>query len=100
MLETMIVDGDVNTVMLPEGRYTKMRNVWFIPSVTTLVAWLKRAGYKNIRLADVNQTSTEEQRATNWMRFESLSDFLDPDDQSKTIEGYPAPKRAVIIANV
>jgi tRNA (mo5U34)-methyltransferase len=27
-----------------------------------------------------------------------LSDFLDPEDHSKTIEGLPAPMRAVIVA--
>lgn len=100
VLETLVVDGEEGYTLVPEGRYAKMRNVWFIPSVPTLMAWMKRTGYKNIRLVDINQTSIEEQRATDWMRFESLPDFLDPDDQSKTIEGYPAPKRAVIIATV
>ena len=98
VLETLVVDGDEGYTLVPEERYAKMRNVWFIPSIPTLSAWMKRAGYKNIRLVDVNQTSTNEQRATDWMRFESLPDFLDPDDQSKTVEGYPASKRAVIIA--
>jgi tRNA (mo5U34)-methyltransferase len=32
------------------------------------------------------------------MTFESLADFLDPQDIGKTIEGYPAPKRAVFLA--
>jgi tRNA (mo5U34)-methyltransferase len=32
------------------------------------------------------------------MVFESLSDFLDPKDKNKTIEGYPAPKRAIFLA--
>ncbi len=32
------------------------------------------------------------------MTTESLADFLDPQDQRKTVEGYPAPLRAVIIA--
>ena len=32
------------------------------------------------------------------MRFESLVDFLDKDDLSLTVEGYPAPKRAVFTA--
>jgi tRNA (mo5U34)-methyltransferase len=98
ILETLVVDGDEGYTLVPEERYAKMRNVWFIPSIPTLSAWMKRAGYKNIRLVDVNQTSTNEQRATDWMCFESLPDFLNPDDQSKTVEGYPAPKRAVIIA--
>ncbi len=99
VLETLVVDGEEGYTLVPEDRYAKMRNVWFIPSIPTLMAWMKRTGYKNIRLVDVNQTSIEEQRATEWMRFESLPDFLDPNDHSKTIEGYPAPRRAVIIAN-
>jgi tRNA (mo5U34)-methyltransferase len=32
------------------------------------------------------------------MRFESLSDFLDKQDNSKTIEGHPAPTRAILLA--
>ena len=43
-------------------------------------------------------TSTDEQRATKWMTNHSLIDFLDPNNKSLTIEGYPAPKRAVFIA--
>ncbi|WP_122853349.1 DUF1698 domain-containing protein, partial [Pseudomonas viridiflava] len=37
-------------------------------------------------------------RGTEWMKYQSLSDFLDPEDHSKTIEGLPAPMRAVIVA--
>ena len=48
---------------------------------------------------DESVTTLDEQRRTDWMRNESLADFLDPVDASKTIEGYPAPKRAIIIAN-
>jgi tRNA (mo5U34)-methyltransferase len=32
------------------------------------------------------------------MQFQSLADFLDPDDHSRTIEGYPAPRRALLRA--
>ncbi|MBR9800034.1 MAG: DUF1698 domain-containing protein, partial [Gammaproteobacteria bacterium] len=39
-----------------------------------------------------------EQRATDWMTYHSLSDFLDPADPSLTREGHPAPRRAVLIA--
>ena len=100
VLETIIVDGVEGYSLVPENRYSKMRNVWFIPSIPTLIAWMKRIGYKNISLIDESVTTTDEQRATHWMRFESLSDFLDPVDPTKTVEGYPAPKRAVILANV
>ncbi|BBM88117.1 tRNA 5-methoxyuridine(34)/uridine 5-oxyacetic acid(34) synthase CmoB [Candidatus Uabimicrobium amorphum] len=98
ILETLVIDGENGQTLLPEKRYAKMRNVWFIPSCLTLEAWLKRCGFIDIELVDVSTTSLHEQRATKWMTFESLRDFLDPQDTSKTIEGYPAPKRAIFIA--
>jgi len=98
VLETLVIDGKKGEVLVPEGRYSKMPNVWFIPSCLTLESWLKRAGFKHIRLIDVNQTTIEEQRKTDWMVFESLSDFLDPKDNNKTIEGCTAPKRAIFLA--
>ncbi|MDX8386907.1 MAG: tRNA 5-methoxyuridine(34)/uridine 5-oxyacetic acid(34) synthase CmoB [Ghiorsea sp.] len=98
VLETLVVDGDETTCLMPTGRYAKMRNVWFIPSVAMLEIWLKRVGFKDVRCVDVNRTSIEEQRATEWMTFESLDDFLDPTDKHKTIEGYQAPTRAVMVA--
>ena len=99
MLETLVVDGDENTVLVPMDRYAKMKNVYFIPSVAALIHWLQKSGFKNVRCVDVAVTSLEEQRKTDWLENESLIDFLDPNDHSKTIEGYPAPKRAVILAN-
>lgn len=98
VLETLIVEGDCNSVLVPEGRYAKMRNVWFIPSIDMLQLWLRRVGLKDIRVVDVTATSVQEQRSTDWMTFESLPDFLDPNDRSKTVEGYPAPLRAVVTA--
>ena len=100
ILETLVIEGDDQSVLIPEDRYAKMRNVWFLPTPDLLVRMLERAGFVNIRVVDINQTSIEEQRATDWMIFESLEDFLDPEDHNKTIEGYPAPKRAVVIANI
>jgi tRNA (mo5U34)-methyltransferase len=99
VLETLVVDGDENTVLVPMDRYAKMKNVYFIPSVAALIHWLQKTGFKNVRCVDVAVTSLEEQRKTDWLENESLIDFLDPNDHSKTIEGYPAPKRAVILAN-
>ena len=60
--------------------------------------WLEKCGFIDVRIVDACVTSTEEQRRTEWMTTESLADFLDPQDQRKTVEGYPAPLRAVIIA--
>lgn len=98
ILESLVVDGGPNDVLLPEHRYAHMRNVWFIPSCEALQGWLKRCGFSNIRLVDVTVTTTEEQRSTDWMDFKSLKDFLDPNDPNLTLEGYPAPKRAIFIA--
>ena len=99
VLETLIIDGGLGQVLLPEDRYAKMRNVWFLPSCDTLISWLQRCGFKNIRLVDVTVTSIEEQRSTDWMKFHSLNDFLDSNNPNMTCEGLPAPKRAIIIAN-
>lgn len=99
VLETLIVDGDENTVLVPGERYAKMRNVWFLPSEKAMCAWLERCGFSNVRVVNTDVTALNEQRKTEWIDTESLQDFLDPNDSSKTIEGYPAPKRAIFIAN-
>jgi tRNA (mo5U34)-methyltransferase len=98
VLETLVIDAPDDQLLLPESRYAKMRNIWFIPTVPALKAWLHRCGYRNIKIVDVSVTSLDEQRSTEWMKFESLSDFLDPNDQSKTVEGLPAPVRAILVA--
>lgn len=98
ILETLVVEGDEQTVLVPRGRYAMMNNVWFLPSPEHLVIWLEKVGFRNARLVDLNQTSSEEQRATDWMRFHSLANFLDPGDHNKTVEGYPAPLRGIFLA--
>ena len=97
ILETLIVDGQKNYALVPEGRYANMRNVYCLPSTDTLRSWLSDVGYKNISLIDVSVTTPEEQRKTPWIGDNpaSLEDFLDPSNPSLTIEGYPAPKRAI-----
>ena len=99
ILETLVIEGGPNEVLVPEGRYAKMNNVWFIPSCATMEQWLKRSGFVDIKLVDVTRTTTDEQRSTEWMRFESLKDYLDPEDTNLTVEGLPTPTRALFIAN-
>lgn len=98
ILETLIVEGGQETIFMPPGRYAKMRNVWFLPSIAALTLWLQRCGFTEIACVDATRTTCKEQRATEWMRFESLADFLDPDDGGKTMEGHPAPLRAIFTA--
>ena len=99
LLETLIDEGPLGHTLIPRDRYAQMRNVWFLPSVDTLCHWLDRCGFDYVRCVDVTQTTGLEQRRTRWMMFQSLADFLDPKDPNKTVEGYPAPKRAIFIAN-
>lgn len=98
VLETLVIRGRPNEVLMPEGRYAQMRNVWFLPSIASLELWLRRAGFVDVQTLDVSPTLTQEQRATPWMRFQSLADFLDPADSSRTREGLPAPIRALLVA--
>ena len=98
VLETLVVPGDINTILVPPERYAKMANVWFLPSTGALENMLRKIGLENIRTVDVSQTTTAEQRATEWMTFHSLADFLDPNDPSRSIEGHPAPLRATLVA--
>lgn len=99
VLETLIIDDYDGGVLTPDDRYAQMRNVWSIMTVDKILNLLDQAGYKNSRCVDQNVTSLDEQRRTQWMQFHSLKEFLNPDDISKTIEGYPAPKRGLFIAN-
>jgi tRNA (mo5U34)-methyltransferase len=98
ILETLVIEGGKGMTLVPQGRYARMPNVWFLPSCDTLHEWLKKAGFSNIRRVDVTTTSVEEQRTTAWMNFESLPQALDKDDPAITIEGYPAPMRAIFVA--
>lgn len=96
VLETLVIEhGDL---LQPGERYAQMRNVFALPGLATLEQWVQQAGYRRVRVVDVNRTSIQEQRSTDWMRFLSLPDFLDPQDPQRTIEGYPAPVRAIVLA--
>jgi tRNA (mo5U34)-methyltransferase len=97
VLETLIVPGDASAVVVPEDRYARMRNVWHLPTRQRLTEWLAESGFTDIRTIDQTFTTTDEQRATEWMPFESLAEALDPADSRKTIEGLPAPLRMTVV---
>jgi len=75
-----------------------MRNVWLLPTLSELTTWMSRTGYKDVEIIDKSMTTTDEQRSTEWMSFESLREALDPNDSTRTVEGWPAPHRVVITA--
>ena len=99
VLETLIVPGGKETVLMPPERYARMKNIWMIPSIDATHIWLARCGFNNIKTVSVDKTTEAEQRSTPWMPYQSLVDGLDPEEQTKTIEGHPALVRALFIAD-
>ncbi len=98
ILETLVIEGDENAVLVPFDRYAQMRNVYFFPSALALKAWLEKVGFIDVNIVDENVTTLGEQRSTEWMTHNSLPDYIDPNDPTKTVEGYPAPRRAILVA--
>ncbi len=98
VLETLIIESTYEQALRPPRRYAKMKNIGIIPSLPLLSSWLREAGFVDPQIIDVTPTTELEQRRTDWMTFESLPDFLDPIDSNLTIEGHPAPVRAIVTA--
>lgn len=98
VLETIYLPGDNAFAATPEDRYARMGNVWLLPTIPELTTWMTRCGYAEIEVIDQSVTTVAEQRSTEWMTFDSLREALDPDDSTRTIEGWPAPHRVVITA--
>ncbi|WP_404317222.1 tRNA 5-methoxyuridine(34)/uridine 5-oxyacetic acid(34) synthase CmoB [Malaciobacter canalis] len=98
LIDTFMIDGEQEVALTPNKRYSKIPNIYFIPTIPALKNWLIRAGFEQIEVLAVTTTTSEEQRKTQWSFDQSLEDFLDKDDNSKTVEGYPAPKRVYVKA--
>ena len=95
ILETLVVTDTES--LYPSGRYARMSNVWCVPSTNQVVDWMQQVGFNQVQIVDVTTTTVDEQRSTEWMHFGSLSGCLDDQDPSKTIEGHPAPVRAIFM---
>lgn len=97
-LDTFMIEGESPVALCPAQTYSKIPNVYFVPTVQALFNWLERAKFKDAEVLEIKVTDTNEQRKTEWIFGESLEHFLDPKDPSRTIEGYPAPKRVYVKA--
>jgi tRNA (mo5U34)-methyltransferase len=98
ILDTFMIDGEEEVCLTPKERYSKIPNIYFIPTVNALKNWCHRAGFDEVEVLEIKKTDMTEQRKTEWIATQSLEDFLDPDDVTRTVEGYPAPKRVYIKA--
>jgi tRNA (mo5U34)-methyltransferase len=98
ILDTFMIDGEGEMCLTPRDRYSKIPNIYFVPTVSALKNWCYRAGFETVEVLETMKTEPNEQRKTEWIDTQSLEDFLDPNDDTKTVEGYPAPKRVYIKA--
>ena len=98
ILESSGIPGDEPYCLMPESRYLKAPGYWFLPTAKALVNMLNRTGFKDIEVFDSHRLEKDEQRQTDWARFQSLEHFLSEDDETKTVEGYPAPVRIYVRA--
>lgn len=98
IVDSFMIDGEEEVALCPYERYAKIPNIYFIPTVNCFKNWLNRAGFIDIELIEITQTDSDEQRVTPWTFEQSLDHFLDENDKNKTVEGYPAPKRAYLKA--
>ena len=98
LIDTFMIDGEEELCLTPNKRYSKIPNIYFIPTIPALKNWLERAGFEDIEVLATTVTTSDEQRKTEWSFDQSLEDFLDENDKTKTVEGYPAPKRVYIKA--
>jgi len=96
ILDTFMIDGEEEVCLTPKERYSKIPNIYFIPTVNALKNWCHRAGFARVEVLEIKKTDLNEQRKTDWIATQSLEDFLNPNDPEKTVEGYPAPKRVYI----
>ncbi|MDQ1264269.1 MAG: tRNA (mo5U34)-methyltransferase [Campylobacterota bacterium] len=96
ILDTFYIEGEEEVCLSPRSSYSKIPNIYFVPTIKALQNWCERAGFSAFEVLETSVTNSAEQRKTSWIDGESLEDFLDKDDASKTVEGYPAPRRVYV----
>jgi len=96
ILDTFYIEGEEEMALCPESSYSKIPNIYFVPTIKALKNWCFRAGFSGFEVLETKVTDAGEQRKTDWIEGQSLEDFLDPQDTTKTVEGYPAPARVYV----
>lgn len=95
-LDTMYIEDEREIALVPNKTYSKIPNIYFVPSISALKNWCERAGFKEFEVLATKKTDENEQRKTEWIDSFSLENFLDPKDKNLTIEGYETPKRVYV----
>ena len=92
------MEGDQPIALMPQNRYASAKGIWWLPTKTCLIHWLRSAKFRDINLFYAEKLDPNEQRSTHWAPVASLSSFLDPSDPNLTVEGYPATWRFYVTA--
>jgi len=87
------IPGDSPTALMPQSKYAKAKGIWWLPTQLCLKHWMSRSMFRDVECFYSEPLCVDEQRSTAWAPIDSLEQFLDPNDDQKTIEGYPAPWR-------
>ena len=98
IVESQAIPGEEPFSLFPEKTYAKAPGTYFVPSGSACRNWLIRSGFSQVDLFCSHPMSSEEQRRTSGMEFESDQDFISPEDPTRTVEGYPAPWRSGLSA--
>jgi tRNA (mo5U34)-methyltransferase len=96
IVESQAIPGHEPVALFPEGRYAKVPGTYFVPTGTCVKNWMIRAGFSRVEIFCSHEMNSDEQRRTDWMNFESYTDFIDPKNPALTVEGYPAPLRVFL----
>lgn len=96
ILDTFYIKGEEQICLTPASSYSKIPNIYFVPTIPALKNWALRAGFSNFEVLETRVTDASEQRKTAWIEGESLENFLHPEDNTKTVEGYDAPARVYV----
>jgi tRNA (mo5U34)-methyltransferase len=96
LIESQAIPGDEPIALFPDKTYAKAPGTYFVPTGLCLRLWMEKAGFEQVELFCQHPMSSEEQRATAWMNFESYCNFIDPHNPALTVEGYPAPLRVFL----
>ena len=94
VLETIISPKECGLALEPfNGKYASMPNVHFVHTDNGCKSIFRNLNIQVHAESDLVVTNDKEQRSTKWMPFKSFESALNLQNQSITVEGYPAPKR-------
>ncbi|MFO1527533.1 MAG: tRNA 5-methoxyuridine(34)/uridine 5-oxyacetic acid(34) synthase CmoB [Turneriella sp.] len=94
--ESVVLPGEAQIEFFPPGRYAGIGGVFGIPTAAALAAQLILCGFHNVTIQHNVALTSAEQRATAFSPHKSFADYLT--SEGTTIEGYPPPYRAALMA--